>query len=249
MHRGFVAAAWLALAAAVASAAFAAYVVVVGGLVLSGRTGLPLEESWGPFHVDSAVSMPVSLSTEVCDPETFAKARPPGDCAAFALDRDGAEEVAPGRFRRVEVPNDVEPVSAALYGDLALEVPPGWSPYVAAKLAGSAVWAGLLSLLLFQLSRFLRAGARGRAFGEVSRLRGIGGLVVAMALLDPVITQLTGPSALGYGFQSKGPGPMLQTSGEPSLDLTAVALGLLVVLVAEVLRRGAEIEAEQELTV
>ncbi|GAA1941033.1 hypothetical protein GCM10009815_39850 [Nocardioides marmoribigeumensis] len=232
------------------SAAFAVYAVVVGALVLTGQTGLPLHKAVGPVHLDSAISMPVRLFVEVCDPAVFAARRnPPGDCAAFAFDRDRAEEVSPGRFRGVEVQNDVEPVSAVMDGDLALRVPPGWSPYVAAKMAGTAVWAGLFSLLLFQLSRFLRAGAAGRAFGQVDRLRGIGGLVIAMALLDPVISQLTRPEALGYGFQSRGPGPMLVPGTESSLNVSAVALGLLVVLVAEVLRRGAEIEAEQELTV
>ena len=61
MHRGFVVAAWVSLAAAVVSAAFVVYVVVVGALVLTGRTGLPLERSWGPFTVDSALTMPVGM--------------------------------------------------------------------------------------------------------------------------------------------------------------------------------------------
>ena len=242
MHRGFVAAAWVALAAAVVSAAFAAYVVVVGALVLTGRTGLPLAESWGPFTVDAALSMPVGTTVEVCDREAFQRARPPGDCAAINLHPDGPESE---RFAA-----DVTPVgSVDLFGDLALRADPGWSPYVAARLAGTALWAGLFSLLLFQLSRFLRAGAGGTAFGEVDRVRGIGLLVIAMSLLDPVIDQLTRTDAFGYGLEAKGPGPMLQQTGDPSLNLGTLALGVVVVLVAEVLRRGAEIEAEQELTV
>jgi hypothetical protein len=243
MHRGFVAAAWVSLAAAVVSAAFAVYVVVVGALVLTGRTGLPLHKSWGPFDVDSALTMPVGTSIEVCDRSAFLKAQPPGDCAAVNLHPDGPESE---RFK-----GDVTPVVGLvdLYGDLALRADPGWSPLVAARLAGAAVWAGLFSLLLFQLSRFLRAGAQGRAFGEVGRVRGIGLLVVAMSLLSPVIDQLTRTDAFGYGLEARGPGPMLQQTGDPSLNLTTVALGVVIVLVAEVLRRGAELEAEQELTV
>lgn len=235
MHRGFVTAAWISLVAAVLSAAFAVFAVVVGALVLSGRTGLPLERSWGPFSVDSAISLPVGTSTEACTPAQFARLELPGGCAAVTLDPDHPTEA------------DLVPVGADLYGDLALEFDGGWNPYVAARLGGAAVWAGLLSLLLFQLSRFLHAGARGAAFGEVDRVRGIGLLVVAMSLLDPALDQLATKSA--EGFAARGPGLMLEPTSTASLNLSTVALGLVIVLVAEVLRRGAEIEAEQELTV
>ena len=70
-----------------------------------------------------------------------------------------------------------------------------------------------------------------------------------MSVLDPVIEQLTRTDAFGYGLESRGPGPLLQPATDSSLSLSAVALGVVIVLVAEVLRRGAEIEAEQELTV
>lgn len=235
MHRGFVAAAWVTLAAAVVSAAFAVYAVVAGGLVLSGRTGLPLDTTWGPFRAASALTLPVGTSLQACTPDEFSQAEPPGDCAAVTLDPDRPTEA------------DLVPVGADLYGDLQLRFAGGWDPYVAARLGGAAVWAGLLSLLLFQLSRFLRAGARGAAFGEVDRVRGIGLLVIAMSVLDPVIDQVATKSF--GGFAARGPGVMVAPTGEASLDLSAVALGVLVVLVAEVLRRGAEIEAEQELTV
>ena len=243
MHRGFVTAAWVSLVAAAISAAFVVYVVVVGALVLSGRTGLPLERSWGPFDVDAALTMPVGTSLEVCDRSAFLQPSPPGDCAAVNLHGDGPESE---RFT-----NPVTPVvgQVHLFGDLALSAEPGWNSFVAARLAGAAIWAGLFSLLLFQLSRFLRAGAAGRAFGEVSRVRGIGLLVIAMSLLSPVIDQLTRTDAFGFGLEAKGPGPMLSQTGDWSLDLTPIGLGFVIVLVAEVLRRGAELEAEQELTV
>src|SRR4051812_35170470 len=91
MQRGFRVASWIALAAAVVSAALAAYVVVVGALVLTGRTGLPTTSSWGPFDVSSAISMPVGTTLEVCDREAFLKDRPPADCAAINLHPDGPE--------------------------------------------------------------------------------------------------------------------------------------------------------------
>jgi hypothetical protein len=80
-------------------------------------------------------------------------------------------------------------------------------------------------------------------------VRRIGLLVIAMSLLDPVIDQLTRTDAFGYGMEAKGPGPMLQPASGTSLNLGMLGLGVVVILVAEVLRRGAEIEAEQELTV
>ena len=243
MRRGFFVASWVSLAAAVLSAAFVAYVVVAGSLVLTGRTGLPLERSWGPFSIDATLTMPVGTGIEVCDRSAFQEPRPPGDCAAVNLHPDGPES---GRFD-----NPVAPVAGLLdlHGDLALSAEPGWNAFVAARLAGAATWAWLLSVLLFQLSRFLRAGADGHAFGEVQRVRGIGLLVIAMSLLSPVIDQLTRTDAFGFGLEAKGPGPMLQPAGDWSLDLSTIGLGIVVVLVAEVLRRGAEIEAEQELTV
>lgn len=235
MHRGFVAAAWVSLAAAVVSAAFAVYAAVVGALVLTGRTGLPLQSSWGPFDASSSLTLPVSTSEKACSPGVFDQARLPGGCAAITLDPDHPTDAA------------LVPLDAVLHGDLQLRFDGGWNPYVAARLGGAALWAGLFSLLLFQLSRFLRAGARGSAFGEVDRVRGIGLLVVAMSILDPVIDQVAVKSY--GGFAARGPGTMLQPSGEASLDLSVVGLGLVIVLVAEVLRRGAELEAEQELTV
>ena len=235
MHRGFVAAAWVALAAAVVSAAFTAYVVVVGALVLTGRTGLPLEESWGPFDADASLSMPVGTSVEACSQEVFERLELPGGCAAVTLEPDDPTG------------SDLVPLGVDLYGDLALRYDGGWDPYVAARLGGAAVWTGLLSLLLFQLSRFLRAGARGAAFGEVSRVRGIGLLVVAMSLLQPVLDQVATKTA--GGLAARGPGVMLEPTWSASLDLSTVGLGVVIVLVAEVLRRGAELETEQELTV
>ena len=235
MRRGFTVASWVSLVAAALSAAYAAYTLLVAGLVLTGATGLPTSGSWGPFHVGSAISMPVGTSIETCAPEVFARAQLPGDCAAVTFDPDRPADA------------DLVPVDVDLYGDLALRFDGGWSPYVAARLGGAVVWAGLLSLLLLQLSRFLRAGARGTAFGEVSRVRGIGLLVVAMSLLDPVIDQLA-PTTFGE-FAARGPGVMLQPTWEASLNLDTIGLGVVVLLVAEVLRRGAELEAEQELTV
>ena len=235
MHRGFVAAAWVTLAAAVASAAFTTYVVVVGALVLTGRAGLPSEHSWGPFHASADLTLPMSTGVRACTPDQFATDRLPGDCAAVSLDPDRPRDAA------------LVPVEGVLRGDVQLRFDGGWNPYVAARLGGTAVWTGLLALLLFQLSRFLRAGARGTAFGEVDRVRGIGLLVVAMAVIDPVIEQVAIKSS--GGFAARGPGLMLQPSGEASFNLATVGLGLVIVLVAEVLRRGAELEAEQELTV
>ena len=62
-------------------------------------------------------------------------------------------------------------------------------------------------------------------------------------MLDQVATKTAG------GFAARGPGLMLEPTSTASLNLSTVGLGLVIVLVAEVLRRGAEIEAEQELTV
>ena len=235
MHRGFVAAAWVSLVASVLSAAFAVYALVVGALVLTDHLGLPSRTAWGPFEASTSLTLPVSTSVKACSPGAFTHARPPGGCAAITLDPDHPTDAA------------LVPLDAVLRGDLQLRFDGGWSAYAAARLGGTTIWAGLFALLLFQLSRFLRAGARGSAFGEVDRVRGIGLLVVALSILDPVIDQVAVKSY--GGFAAKGPGTMLQPSGEASLNLGVVGLGLVIILVAEVLRRGAEIEAEQELTV
>ncbi|CAM3566187.1 hypothetical protein ISCU110981_08725 [Isoptericola cucumis] len=109
--------------------------------------------------------------------------------------------------------------------------------------------------MLLLLWRLLATAATGRVFGSraVQYLRGIGWLIVAGSLAMPALNHFASASQLGYSIEAFGIGPNLaplDSAGYPGgINIAHLAIGGLILLVAEVFRYGARIEAEHRLTV
>lgn len=148
---------------------------------------------------------------------------------------------------------DVRPVNADLSGQLFLDAEPGWNSLMA-SLYGMQVLALLvLAFLLAQLWLLLRTASRGQTFSGpmVRRLRIIGWTMVGWEFLEPFLWLFFSPKANDYSETIIGPGPSLSFSsmqpGGPSW--TVVSFGLLLLLLAELFRHGADLAEEQKLTV
>lgn len=149
---------------------------------------------------------------------------------------------------------DVRPVAALLSGPLYLDPEPGWSPLIASLYFMQVLALLVLAFLLAQLWLLLRSAARGRAFSGpmVRRMRLMGWTMVGWELLEPALWLFLSPKAHDYHAMTFGPfSPHLQLGsmepGGPSF--TVIAFGLLLVLLAEVFRHGADLAEEQSLTV
>ena len=85
----------------------------------------------------------------------------------------------------------------------------------------------------------------------VRRLRVIGWTMVAWEFVEPFLWLFFSPKANDYSAAVIGPGPSLSLGsmepGGPSW--VVVSFGLLLVLLAELFRYGAELAEEQKLTV
>ena len=148
---------------------------------------------------------------------------------------------------------DVQPVDAALSGRLFLDAEPGWNSLMA-SLYGMQVLALLvLAFLLAQLWLLLRTASYGQAFSGpmVRRLRIIGWTIAGWEFLEPLLWLFFSPKANDYSELTIGPWPHLALSsmepGGPSW--TVISFGLLLVLLAELFRHGADLAEEQKLTV
>jgi hypothetical protein len=148
---------------------------------------------------------------------------------------------------------DERPVDAALASRLFLDAEPGWNSLMA-SLYGMQVLALLvLAFLLGQLWLLLRAASSGLGFSGpmVRRLRVIGCTLVAWEFLEPLLWLFFSPKANDYGAVLVGPGPELSLGsmepGGPSWPV--VSFGLLLLLLAELFRHGADLAEEQKLTV
>lgn len=242
---------WVLLVAGALVAAAAVTTAVIGVLALTGRVNYPVEIEVGPFSTRSTISMPVVLYADVCQTAGINAQNSPRDCFwSFLHDDAGSgNEVV----RRQDA--DVRPTSATLGGEVELATTGGWSPLVAATVARGVIGLAVLSGLLLLLWRLLATAAAGEAFSNrtVRHLRGIGGLVIAMSVLEPALDHFTSAGQLGYSWEAFGPWPMLLPGGSAGypggVDLGQLGLGGLILLVAEVFRHGAAIEAERRLTV
>lgn len=250
-RRAFRIGGWVALVAGALVAAAAVTTAVVGVLALTGRVSYPVEIDVGPFSTRSTVSMPVGLGADVCQTADITTQNAPRDCFRFFLHEDA--ESGQDVLRRQDA--DVRPTSATLSGEVELATTGGWSPLVAATVARSVIGLAVLSGLLLLLWRLLATAAVGEAFSDrtVRHLRGIGGLVIAVSVLEPALDHFTSAGKLGYWMEAFGIAPQLlpgSSAGYPGgVYLGQLALGGLILLVAEVFRHGAAIEAERRLTV
>jgi len=252
-HRSFVVASWIALAAAVFTTLGALLVAAVG---VTGLTG------WGTYdHRISLVpgvnlvdvryqpSWEVRASTEVCPRINLRDPR--RDCENVLLrDAEGPTQDPP--FLLPD--DDIRAVSAHLQGRLLFEADPGWNPLVASLYGMTVLSLLVLAFMLSQLWLLLRAVSRDAPFTDqvVRRLRVIGFTLIAWELLEPLLWLFLSPKAWEYGLISAGvQGVNLQLgSMEPGgPQITLMAFGALLLLLAQVFRRGVRLEHDQRLTV
>jgi hypothetical protein len=240
----------VALVAWVGTTLVALLVATLGVIGLSG---------WGDYHYQVGVPVPglsvdlgfqpswgVSQGGEVCHEVNLRD--PATGCYNIVLDQ-GTQHLDGD----VWLQGDVRPVDAALSGRLFLDAEPGWNSLMA-SLYGMQVLALLvLAFLLAQLWLLLRAASRGKGFSSpmVRRLRIIAWTMVGWEFLEPLLWLFFSPKANDYGAVVIGPGPELSLGsmepGGPSW--TVVSFGLLLVLLAELFRHGADLAEDQRLTV
>lgn len=251
--RSFMVASWIALAAAVVTTLGALWVAAVG---VAGSTGwsdyshrLSLAPGTHLLDMSYQPSWEVRAATEVC-PRINLRA-PRRDCENVLLrDASGPRQDPP--FLLPD--EDIRAVSAHLEGRLLFDAAPGWNPLVASLYGMTVLSLLVLAFMLSQLWLLLRAVSRDAPFTDqvVRRLRVIGLTLIAWELLEPFLWLFLSPKAWEYGLVSAGdPGVGLQLgSMEPSgPQLTRMAFGALLLLLAQVFRRGVRLEHEQRLTV
>ena len=171
----------------------------------------------------------------------------PTDCYGFVLNQ-GENVVADG----VAQQGDVVPLSADLAGPITFDAAPGWNPLIASLFVMDVLSLLVVALTLFQLWRLVHAAAQGEPFTDhaVRRLRTMGALLLGWELLEPVLWLFLSPKAWEYGATNYGPAWLELGSMEPGgPDLTVMAFGALLLLLAQVFRRGTELADEQKLTV
>ncbi|WP_182375972.1 DUF2975 domain-containing protein [Nocardioides sp. WS12] len=198
------------------------------------------------LDLDFQPSWEVVQFGDVCDQVNIRE--PAQDCYNLVL--------AQGEQRMdgdVILQGDVQPVDAALSGRLFLDAEPGWDSLMA-SLYGMQVLAMLvLAFLLAQLWLLLRTASQGETFSGpmVRRLRIIGGTIVGWEFLEPFLWLFFSPKANDYREITIGPWPHLSfASMEPGgPSWTVVSFGLLLLLLAELFRHGADLAEEQRLTV
>jgi len=195
--------------------------------------------------VDFQPSWGVSQGSEVCEPVRLSASGP--RCYDIVLFQG-----EPRQEGDVLLQGDVRPVYAALSGRLFLDAEPGWNSLMA-SLYGMRVLALLvLAFLLAQLWLLLRAAARGQGFSApmVRRLRIMAWTMVGWEFLEPILWLFFSPKANDYDTVMTDPVPLDLSSMEPGgPSWTVISFGLLLVLLAELIRHGADLAEEQKLTV
>lgn len=247
-RRAFRIGGWVALVAGALAAAAAATTAVIGILALTGKATYPAEYDVGPFSIESTISTPVALYGEVCQSADISAQDTSRECFSSFLD----EGVTSNGGQVYHQNPDVRPTHATLRGEVELVTTGGWSPLVAGIVTRGVLGLTVLSAIILMLWRLLAAASTGEAFSKrtVRYLRGIGGLVIASAVLAPALNHTTSP---GDDWTSIGPQPHLWGASPgvypDDVNLAQLALGGLILLVAEIFRHGATIEAERRLTV
>lgn len=256
-RRAFRIGGWVALAAAVVTAATAVMAAVVGVLALTGKATYPVDYELGPLQYRDTVSVQVVNVSPVCqsfDVHTLDPNEYPGDGSfCYKLFQDGGDQIIRGGVLHQDT--GVRPTEAALTGEVRLATTGGWNPWVAAQVVKKVLIGAAITAWFVLLWRLLAAAGAGNAFSTrtVRYLRALGWLTIAGAALAPALDHFTSIYVVeDVHFASYGP-PVLDvvsTEGYPGgVDFAQVAVGGLILLVAEVFRHGATIETEQRLTV
>lgn len=249
--RSFRVSGWLALAATVVTALGALWVASVGVAGLTGRSDHSHRISPVPgtdlLYMSFQPSWEVRTSTEVCP--RIHRSQPRSDCENVIL----RNEHGPREDPPFLLPDDeIRAASAQLDGRLIFDAEPGWNPLIASLYAMSMLNLLVVAFLLSQLWLLLRAVARDAPFTDqvVRRLRVMGFTLIGWELLEPLLWLFLSPKAWDYSLVQHGPSIGLELgSMEPGLQLTRVAFGALLLLLAQVFRRGVRLEQDQRLTV
>lgn len=250
-HGAFRVASWVALVAWVATTLCALLIAGAGTAGLTGATDyryrisiiptthlldLTYQPSWGA-QVGGTVCRQIRIT------------RPQQDCDNIVLEDARGQLLAGG----IVLQSEVHPVSAHLYGRLLLDAEPGWNSLIASLYGMTVLSLLVLAFLLSQLWLLLRAASRDAPFTEqaVRRLRVVGVTLIAWEVAEPVLWLFLSPKAWDYDMVSYGGGIGLElTSMEPGgPQLTHIVFGVLLVLLAEVFRRGVHLETDQRFTV
>ena len=240
----------IALIAWVATALVALLVATFGTIGLTG---------WGHYRYKVEVPVPglsvnlgfqpswgVSQAGEVCDRINLRT--PATGCYNIVVHQES--QPLDGH---VLVPEEARAVNAALSGRLSLDAEPGWNSLMASLYGMQVLALSVLAFLLAQLWLLLRAASSGQGFSEpmVRRLRIIAWTMVGWEFLEPLLWLFFSPKANDYSAVVVGPSPQLSLGsmepGGPSW--TVISFGLLLVLLAELFRHGADLAEEQKLTV
>lgn len=235
-------ASWAALVGGAVAAFAAATAAVIGILVFTGQTTYPVDAHVGPFTVHHEMSMPVALSADVCQLASVRNPKDPGDCLTFFAHDDSWPGDDPVRTQDA----DIRPMSAQLTGSVGLATTGGGSTFVAASIARTVIGLAAISAALLLSWRLLRSAGAGtlRRARAGSRVRAIGWLLVAGGLAQAALSLSTSATQLGYSFESFGSGPHLTPLGVDGAGFTQLALGALLLLLAEVFRHSVATEAE-----
>jgi Protein of unknown function (DUF2975) len=248
-RKAFQVASGFALVAWVGTALVALLVATFGAIGLTGwgdyRYEVEVPVPGLSLHLDFQPSWGVSQGGDVCDPIHLNDSAT--RCYKIVLFQGEPQEDGD-----VLLQGDVRPVYADLSGQLFLDAEPGWNSLMA-SLYGMQVLALLvLAFLLAQLWLLLRAASRGQGFSGpmVRRLRIIAWTMVGWEFLEPFLWLFLSPKANDYDAVMVGPMPLNMGSMQPGgPSWTVVSFGLLLVLLAELFRHGADLAEEQKLTV
>lgn len=238
--------------------AFAAWTGTAVGALLVASLGVIGLAGWGDYRYRVEVPLPglsldltfqpswgVAQAGDVCEQVTLHDPAP--ECYNIVL-HQGEPQMSGDVMRQ----GDVRPVDAALAGRLFLDAEPGWNSLMA-SLYGMQVLALLvLAFLLAQLWLLLRTASYGQAFTGtmVRRLRIIGWTIVGWEFLEPLLWLFLSPKANDYSEITIGWPHLSLSSMEPGgPSWTVISFGLLLVLLAELFRHGADLAEEQKLTV
>lgn len=245
-RRAFWIGGWAALVLGTLVALSAVTVVVGGALALTGRVTYPVDTRLGPFSIHDDVTMQVDALAPVCQKASVRSTQTDSDCLKFfvhELDwQGGSKEV------RVQ-DADLRPTSASLVGTVDLATTGGWSALVAVSVARKAIGLLVISGVLLLLWRLLANSAAGTVFSAraVRYVRGIGWLLIVGNVVDALVANIAKGD---YIIESFGSGPIsLQPSLDGQIEPAQIALGALILLLAEAFRHGAAVEAESRLTV
>jgi hypothetical protein len=252
-NRSFMVASWLALAASVVTTLGALWVAAVGVTGLTGWSDYSHRISLVPgtrlLDMSYQPSWEVRAFTEVCPRINLRNPR--RDCENVLLrDAHGPRQDPP--FLLPD--DDIRAVSAHLEGRLLFDADPGWNPLVASLYGMTVLSLLVLAFLLSQLWLLLRAVSRDAPFTDqvVRRLRVVGLTLIAWELLEPFLWLFLSPKAWDYGLLgagAQGVGLQLGSMEPGGPQLTRMAFGALLLLLAQVFQRGVRLEHDQRLTV